>query len=59
MSYTGRTSYPRRTNGFTARTGAWRNDPMTETQAGKIRQELNGRGVLVQDTREGTKWRRK
>jgi cysteinyl-tRNA synthetase len=25
----------------------------------KIRQELHDRGVLVQDTREGTKWRRK
>jgi cysteinyl-tRNA synthetase len=25
----------------------------------KIRKELNDRGVLVQDTREGTKWRRK
>jgi cysteinyl-tRNA synthetase len=25
----------------------------------KIRQELNDRGIVVQDTREGTKWRRK
>ena len=25
----------------------------------RIRKELNERGVLVQDTREGTKWRRK
>jgi len=25
----------------------------------KIRQELNDRGILIEDTREGTRWRRK
>jgi hypothetical protein len=42
----GRTSYPRRTRSFTSRTnGAWRNDPMTETQAGKIAGELRKRAI--------------
>lgn len=46
MSYYGRT-YPTRTQrAFTARTsGAWKNDPITETQVSKILRELNRREI--------------
>ena len=30
-----------------------------DTAADKLRQELRDRGVLIEDTREGTRWRRK